>query len=68
MRGNQPARIRQREVQVLVKGARKAGAKQVELRIGDCSAIIPLDEADLKSAHDNTDAELQEFEARHGQA
>jgi hypothetical protein len=44
MRGNQPARIRQREVAILVKGAKAAGAKQVELFVGDARAIIALGE------------------------
>jgi len=40
-----PARIRQREVQLIVRGAMKAGAKAVTVRIGDAKVDIKLDEA-----------------------
>jgi hypothetical protein len=45
-----PARVRQRDLQTIIRGARKEGAKQIELHIGeDASVIIPLCEDDAKS-------------------
>ena len=38
-----PARIRQREVQLIVRGAIKAGAKGVTVRVGDAKVDIKLD-------------------------
>ena len=46
---NRPSRVRQREIQQVIRGAKKEGAKQVELRIGEASVIIPLCEDDNKS-------------------
>jgi hypothetical protein len=44
-----PARVKQRDIQTIIKGARNAGAKQIELRIGEeTSVIIPLCEDDKK--------------------
>lgn len=41
--GNKPSRVRQREIQQIIRGARNEGAKQIELRIGEeASVIIPL--------------------------
>jgi hypothetical protein len=45
---NRPSRIRQREIQQVIRGAKKEGAKKVELRIGEASVIIPLCEDDRK--------------------
>jgi hypothetical protein len=39
-----PARIRQREVQLIVRGAIKAGAKGVTVRVGDAKVDISLSE------------------------
>jgi hypothetical protein len=47
--GNKPSRVRQREIQQIIRGARNEGAKQIELRIGkEASVIIPLCEDDKK--------------------
>jgi hypothetical protein len=35
-------RIRQREVQLVCNGARRAGAKSVEFRLGEAVVIVPL--------------------------
>ena len=41
--GNKPSRVRQREIQQIIRGARKEGAKRIELHIGEeASVIIPL--------------------------
>jgi hypothetical protein len=41
--GNKPSRVRQREIQQIIRGARNEDAKQIELRIGEeASVIIPL--------------------------
>jgi hypothetical protein len=40
-----PARIRQYEIRQIVRGATKAGAKAVTVRIGDVRVDIKLDEA-----------------------
>ena len=48
--GNKPSRVRQREIQQIIRGAQKEGAKQIEIRIGkDASVIISLCEDDKKS-------------------
>jgi hypothetical protein len=40
--GNKPSRVRLREIQQVIRGARKEGAKKVEIRIGkEASVIIP---------------------------
>ena len=31
--GNKPSRVRQREIQQIIRGAQKEGAKQIEIRI-----------------------------------
>lgn len=41
-----PARIRQREVQLIVRGAMKAGAKSVTVRVGDAKVDISLNADD----------------------
>ena len=47
--GNKPSRVRQREIQQVIRGARNEGAKRIEIRIGtDASVIIPLCEDDKK--------------------
>jgi hypothetical protein len=47
--GNKPSRVRQREIQQIIRGAQKEGAKQIEIRIGkEASVIIPLCEDDKK--------------------
>jgi hypothetical protein len=41
--GNKPSRVRQREIQQIIRGARNEGLKQIELHIGEeASVIIPL--------------------------
>ena len=41
--GNKPSRVRQREIQQVIRGARNEGAKQIEIRIGkEASVIIDL--------------------------
>ena len=41
--GNKPSRVRQSEIQQVIRGARNEGAKQIEIRWGtDTSVIIPL--------------------------
>jgi hypothetical protein len=39
-----PARIRQREVQLIVRGAMKAGAKILSVHIGEVRVDVSLDE------------------------
>ena len=47
--GNKPSRVRQREVELMIRGARNEGCKQIEIRWGtDASVIIPLVEDDAK--------------------
>jgi hypothetical protein len=43
-----PSRVRQREIQQIVRGAMKAGAKQVEIQVGDARVIVPLCPQDEK--------------------
>jgi hypothetical protein len=46
---NRPSRVRQREIQQVIRGAKKEGAKQIEVRIGkEASVIIPLCEDEQK--------------------
>jgi hypothetical protein len=40
-----PSRVRQREIQQIIRGAMKAGAKGVTVRVGDAKVDIKLDEA-----------------------
>jgi hypothetical protein len=48
--GNKPSRVRQREVELMIRGARNEGCKQIEIRWGtDASVIIPLAEDDAKT-------------------
>jgi hypothetical protein len=43
--GNKPVRMRQREIETVIRGARNQGAKSIELRIGkEASVVIPLDD------------------------
>ena len=43
--GNKPSRVRQREVELMIRGARNEGCKQIEIRWGtDASVIIPLED------------------------
>jgi hypothetical protein len=37
-----PSRVRQREIQQIVRGAMKAGAKQVTVRVGDAQVDVHL--------------------------
>jgi hypothetical protein len=37
-----PSRVRQREIQQIVRGAMKAGAASVTVRVGEASAVIAL--------------------------
>ena len=46
--GNKPSRVRQREIQQVIRAAKKEGQKQVELRIGEALVTIPLCEDDQK--------------------
>ena len=47
--GNKPSRVRQREVELMIRGARNEGCKQIELRIGTQTVvIIPLRDDDTK--------------------
>jgi hypothetical protein len=51
--GNKPSRVRQREVELMIRGARNEGAKQIEIRIGtDASVIIPLEDEQKPVAPD----------------
>jgi hypothetical protein len=41
--GNKPSRVTQREIQQIVRGARKAGAGQVQVNLpSGASIVIPL--------------------------
>jgi hypothetical protein len=47
--GNKPSRVRQREVELMIRGARNEGCKQITIRWGtDASVIIPLVEDEQK--------------------
>ena len=47
--GNKPVRVRQRELETVIRGARNQGAKSIELRIGkEASVVIPLVDGDQK--------------------
>jgi hypothetical protein len=39
---NRPARITQAEIERVIRAARKAGIKEVEVKIGEASIRIPL--------------------------
>ena len=40
--GNKPSRVRQREVELMIRGARNEGCKQITIRWGtDASVVIP---------------------------
>jgi hypothetical protein len=43
-----PSRVRQREIQQIVRGAMKAGAKSVEICVGDARVIVPLQDEEQK--------------------
>ena len=45
---NRPAEVRQRTIEQIMRGARKQGAKQIELHIGEAMVVIPLVEDDKK--------------------
>ena len=45
----QRARIRQREVQTIVRGAMKAGAKAVTVRVGEAEVEISLSTEEQKT-------------------
>ena len=45
----QRARIRQREVQTIVRGAMKAGAKAVTVRVGEAEVDISLSTEEQKT-------------------
>jgi hypothetical protein len=45
---NRPAEVRQRTIEQIMRGARKQGAKQIELHIGEATVVIPLCEDDDK--------------------
>jgi hypothetical protein len=47
--GNKPSRVRQREVELMIRGARNEGCKQITIRWGtDASVVIPLVEDEEK--------------------
>jgi hypothetical protein len=48
--GNKPSRVRQREIQQVIRGARNEGAKRIEVHIegNKASVIIPLVEDEQK--------------------
>jgi hypothetical protein len=43
--GNKPSRVRQREVELMIRGARNEGCKQITIRWG---VVIPLGDDDDK--------------------
>ena len=45
---NRPAEVRQRTIEQIMRGARKQGAKSIEVRVGTATVIIPLCEDDKK--------------------
>jgi hypothetical protein len=46
---NKPVRVRQRELETVIRGARNQGAKSIEVRIGkEASVVIPLCEDEQK--------------------
>ena len=45
---NRPAEVRQRTIEQIMRGARKQGAKQIELHIGEATVVIPLVEDEQK--------------------
>jgi hypothetical protein len=48
-----PARVTQREIQTVIRGARKEGVASVEIRIGkEAVVIIPLGEDEKKLVAD----------------
>jgi len=47
-----PSRVRQREIQQIIRGAMKAGAKQVAIEVGDARVIVPLCPDDKPVAED----------------
>jgi len=46
------ARVRQKEIQLIVRGAMKAGAKQVTVRLGDAFVDVHLAPDDKPAAAD----------------
>jgi hypothetical protein len=57
--GNKPSRVRQSEIQAAIRGARKEGAKKVEIRISsEASVIIPLVEDEQKPIADEKEITL----------
>ena len=42
---NRPAKITQADVARIVRGARKAGAAEVEVRLGEASVVIRLEKS-----------------------
>jgi hypothetical protein len=57
--GNRPSRIRQREVQQIIRGAQKEGVWQVEIRIGkETSVVIPLVDDEQKPVADDKEITL----------
>ena len=47
-----PSRVRQREIQQIIRGAMKAGAKAVTVRVGDAKVDISLMPDDKPVARD----------------
>jgi hypothetical protein len=50
-----PALIRSRDVKAVIRAARKEGAKEVTVKVGAGSVVIPLRGTDDESAPDPTD-------------
>jgi hypothetical protein len=41
---NRPAEVRQRTIEQIMRGARKQGAKSIEVRVGMATVVIPLED------------------------
>ena len=50
--GNKPSRVRQREIQQIVRGAKKAGASGITVHLGDASVVIALNAAPVAAANE----------------
>jgi glutamine phosphoribosylpyrophosphate amidotransferase len=64
--GGRPALIRQRDLKQVINAARKAGAKEVELRIGDVPAIIRLSSEGEAIKASTADDELDRWQKGRG--
>jgi hypothetical protein len=45
---NRLAEVRQRTIEQIIQGAKKQGAKSIEVRVGKATVVIPLCEDDDK--------------------